>query len=126
MRAQMMQARDAAKTSALNDLSPDHRSKVQGIVDQFNKGSLSREDAATQIDGVLSPAESNAVLGEEQKFRDSMRQMFPSNGGGMGPGAAADHPQMQGQHGDRKPDAGRFLLMLSASPDALRQGGQPH
>jgi hypothetical protein len=122
----MQQARDTAKTAAFNDLSADHRTKVQSIVDQFNKGSLSRDDAANQIDAVLSPDETKAVLTENQKFRDSMHQMFANNGGGMGAGGMQGHQPMQGQRNDRKPDAGRFLLMVSASPDALRQGGPPH
>jgi hypothetical protein len=117
-----MQARDAAKTASFNDLNPDHRAKVQAIVDKFNSGSLSMTDATSQIDGILSPDESKAVLGEQEKFRDAMRQQFANQNGGGG--------QYQGHGGmgmrqRQAPDAGRFLLMMSASPDALRSSGRP-
>jgi hypothetical protein len=98
-----MQARDQAKTAAFNDLSADHRAKVQAIVAQYNNGSIQRDDAVKQIDAVLTPDETKAVLGEEQKMHDAMRQAFAGN------------PRSNGGH-RRAPDAGRFLLMLSASP----------
>lgn len=66
---QFQQAREAAKTAALNDLSPDHRAKVQAIAQQVQSGSLSVQDAAKQIDGILSANETQAVLSEQQNLR---------------------------------------------------------
>jgi hypothetical protein len=124
MPPEVQQARDNAKTAAFNDLSADHRAKVQAIVDKFNSGSLSMQDAGTQIDGVLTPDESKSVLGEQEKFRDAMRQAFANGNGGNGGGPPGSGGGFHGggMHGggDRKPDAGRFLLMMSASQDALR------
>lgn len=116
----MQQARDDAKTAAMNDLSPDHRTAVDAIVQKFDAGSVSMSDAAGQIDALLTPQENTAVLGEAQKFREAMRQAFASNGGPQGgPGG----PPGGGDHGThhRQPDAGRFLLMVSASRDALQR-----
>jgi hypothetical protein len=106
IRQAMQQARDNAKTAAYNDLSADHRGKVQAIVNQVQSGSLSREDGAAQIDKVLTADESKAVLGESQKMREAMRQAFANANGGA-----------HGMHrGNRQPDAGRFLLMISLPP----------
>lgn len=125
---EMQQARDNAKTAAMNDLTPDHRTAVQGIVQKFDAGSVTMSDAATQIDSLLTPNESQAVLSEAQKYREARQQAFAQGGGppqgmggqpGLGPGS---------HHGGHKPDAARFLLMVSASPDALRRefsGGPP-
>ena len=98
----MEQARAQAKTAAFNDLSADHRAKVQAILAQVQSGSLEPQDAASQIDAVLSPSESQAVLGEAQKMRDAMQKAFGNDGPPRG---------MM----NRKPDAGRVLLMLSRS-----------
>lgn len=103
---EILQARDQAKTAAFNDLSPDHRAKVQAIVAQYDSGSIQRDDAVKQIDAVLTPDETKAVLGEQQKMRDAMRQRMANNGEHHFPGSNG------GQR--RAPDAGRFLLMLSA------------
>jgi hypothetical protein len=114
MPPEVQQARDNAKTAAFNDLSPDHRSKVQAIIAQFNNGSIQRDDAVKQIDAVLTPDETKAVLGEQQKLRDAMRQAFANaNGGNGGFGGRR-------RGGNQQPDAGSFLLRLSASPEAGR------
>jgi hypothetical protein len=114
---QFVQIRDNAKTAAFNDLTPDHRAKVQAIADRAAGGSLDREDAAKQIDAILTPAEAQAVLGEQQKMRDAMRQAFASAGGNGGFGNREGY-QRSGER--RQPDAGRFLLMLSG---AFHRGG---
>src|SRR5579862_2211961 len=101
MRAQFQKIRAQYQTAALNDLSADHRAKVQAILAQVQSGSLDRRDAATQIDGILTPAESQAVLAEGQKMRNDMRK------------AMAADANAQGHHMNRKPDAGRILMMLS-------------
>ena len=45
MRAQFEQARTQARTAAMNDLSADHRTKVQAIVTQVQKPSGARRSA---------------------------------------------------------------------------------
>jgi hypothetical protein len=77
---------------------------VQAILAQVQSGSLDRRDAATQIDGILTPGESQAVLAEGQKMRDDMRK------------AMAADANTQGRRMNRKPDAGRILMMLSMPP----------
>lgn len=143
VRAQLDAARDAAKTAALNDLSPATRAKVQSIIDQINNGQQTDlRAAAQQIDAALTPAETKAVLAERDKLRQTMRANMPPRPDGMGPGgpngappngmppngaappnggpANADHPRGFG----RMNDAGGFLLMLGVSREkmhALRQ-----
>jgi hypothetical protein len=113
VRAQMEQARTNAKAAAFNDLSADHRAKVEAIVAKFNDGSLEPADAASQIDAILTPDEAKAVLAEQQKLRDAMRQAFAAANGGNAP----ERPGGYGSRGaNRKPDAGRFLLMVSRQP----------
>ncbi len=102
VRARFEQARTQAKTAAFNDLSPDHRAKIQAISAQVQDGSLDRRAASAQIDAMLSPSETQAVLGEAQKLRDALQKTFA----GEGPS----------QPMNRKPDAGRFLLMVSGQP----------
>ena len=114
MRAQMQQARDNAKTAALNDLSPADRAKVQTIVDQVSNGQLTDlRGAAQQIDAILTLDESKAVLGERDKMMAAIRANMPA---GAAPGG---HPQgATGAH--RVNDAGGFLLQLSISREKLR------
>lgn len=116
----MQQARDEAKAAAMNDLTVDHRTAVQTIVQNFDAGSVSMSDAAGQIDALLTSGENKAVLAEAQKFMETMRQARPE-GGPPGGGMGGPPPPGGGFHHNHKPDAGRFLLMVSASPDALRQ-----
>lgn len=117
MRAQMQQARDAAKTASLNALSADHQAKVQAIVAAFNGGTLDLATAASQIDALLTPDEATAVLAQQQKMRDTMRAAFSGMGGG-----SMGAPPMRGGNGSqtRKPDAGRFLLRVAADPQKVR------
>ncbi len=99
MRAQFEKTRAQYRTAALNELSADHRAKVQAILAQVQSGSLDPRDASTQIDAILTPSESQAVLTQAQKMHDAMRAQM----------ANAGPPH----HMNRKPDAGRFLMMLS-------------
>ena len=128
VRAQMQQARDGAKTAAFNDLSADHRARVQSIVDAIGNGTQTDlRAAATQIDGILSPGEQKAVLAERDKMMQTMRAGMPQggpNGGGAGPnGGPGRGPDGQGNpNGMRRAnDAGRFLLQLSVSRDKMRE-----
>ena len=127
VRAQMQQLHDSAKTNAFNALSADHRARVQAILDQVNAGSLDRRAAATQIDAILSPGESQAVLNEQKKMRDAMRAYFAQNPppGGTGQRAERGGPGGPG-NGQRThtPDAGRTLVMLGTNRPQ-RPPGQP-
>ena len=127
VRAQMQQARDTAKTAALNDLSAANRAKVQSIVDQVNNGQLTDlRAAAQQIDSVLTPAETKAVLAERDKMMQTIRANMPPrpdgagpNGPGPnGPGANGPGPNGAGRGGN---DAGRFLLSLGVSREKMRE-----
>ncbi len=124
-RAQMQQAHDAAKTAALNDLSADHRARVQTIVDAVNNGTQTDlRAAATQIDGILSADEAKAVLAERDKMMQTMRANMPQGGpNGAGPGGPGRGPDGQGNpNGMRRAnDAGRFLLQLSVSREKMRE-----
>lgn len=129
VRAQVQQARDNAKTAAMNDLSPDHRAKVQAIIDKANNAQSMSEllDAAKQIDGVLTPSESKAVLGERDKMMQTMHAEM-AQGGGPGPGQGGPGgpgARNGGDHGGTgaamRNDAGRFLLQLSMSREKMRE-----
>ena len=112
----MQQIRSTAKTAAFNALSADHRARVQAIIDQVNGGSLDRRSAAQQIDAVLTPSETQAVLAQQAKMREEMHAVFAQSGqGGPGPGGpgAGGHGPEGGQH--RQPDAGRTLVMLGSN-----------
>src|SRR5260370_19893208 len=62
-RAQFERARTEARTAVFADLSADHRAQVQAIVDKVNAGTLTNlRDAANQIDAILTPDETKAVL----------------------------------------------------------------
>ncbi len=135
IRAQMQQARDNAKTAAFNDLTPADRAKVQAIINQVNNGQLTDlRAAAQQIDAVLTPAETTAVLGERDKMMAAIRANMPARPDNMGPGPNGAPPNgagpnagpngerphgMWGGHGAKS--AGRFLLQLGVSPEKLRE-----
>lgn len=127
MRAQMEQIHTTARNNALNDLSADHRNRVQAIVNQVNAGTLDRRTAAQQIDAFLSPSESQAVLAEGQKMRESMRAMFQQQNGNMQP-PNGDRMRGEGQAQGRQrraPDAGRVLVMLASNHMRRPPMGQP-
>jgi hypothetical protein len=129
VRAQMQQARDTAKTAALNDLSAANRAKVQSIIDQVNNGQLTDlRAAAQQIDAALTPAETKAVLGERDKMMQTMRANMPPRPDGAGPngpgatGAGPNGAPPNGPGGFRGGnDAGRFLLSLGVSREKMRE-----
>ncbi|HEY8322303.1 MAG TPA: hypothetical protein VIG46_11005 [Candidatus Baltobacteraceae bacterium] len=125
-RAAMQQARADAKAASWSALSADHQTKVQTVVNGFNAGTLDIPTASQQIDAILTPAETTAVLAQSQKLRDAMKAAFAANGGGQG-GAGRG-----GMGAGRTQDAGRFLLSLDADRDkwraamqALRGAGGP-
>ena len=114
----VVQARAAAKTAAFNDLSAPDRAKVQAIIDQVNNGQLTDlRSASQQIDSILTPAETTAVLGERTKMIDAIRANTPARPEGAGPGGQNPSGGMHrgGNH------AGRFLLQLGVNPEKLRE-----
>ena len=119
--------RDTAKTNSFNALSADHRTKVQAIITQFDNGSVAIADAVTQIDAILTPDEAAAVIAQGQAMRDAVRKaLADANGGASPPPPGQGRPPGAGGGGQRRPpDAGRILLQLAASPDALRAAMQP-
>jgi hypothetical protein len=129
VRAQMQQARDNAKTAALNDLSAANRAKVQSIIDQVNNGQQTDlKAAAQQIDAALTPAETKAVLAERDKMTQTMHANMPPRPDGAGPaggpgmnGPGANGAGPNGAHGARGNDAGRFLLSLGVSREKMRE-----
>lgn len=123
--AQIQTLRDTAKTTSFNALSADHRTKVQAIITNFDSGSVAIADAVTQIDAILTPDESKAVIAAGVTMRDAMRKMYADANGGSPPPARQGPPPGAGQNQRRAPDAGRILLQLAASPDALRAAMQP-
>ncbi|MBV9440719.1 MAG: hypothetical protein JOZ24_12065 [Candidatus Eremiobacteraeota bacterium] len=150
-RAAMMKARDDARVAAYAALSADHRTKVQAIIDQVNAGKLTDpRGAAQQIDAILTPDESKAVLAQHDKLRAAMEQAHAAMGGPNGgpppggpgpggPGAApggpggmgpdAHHGGPNGAHGMMN-DAGFVLLQLAVDPQVMRAlhhnaAGQP-
>ena len=132
----LLQARAAAKTASFNDLRPADRAKVQAIIDQVNNGQLTDlRGAASQIDAILSPAETTAVLAERTKMMETLRANMtpgPDGAGTRGPGANGGPPDgARGNGGQRGGNhVGRFLLQLGVSPEKMRElrqaQGQTH
>jgi|SRR5581483_9707499 len=125
--AQVQKLRDTAKDTSFKALSADHLTKVQAIITNFNNGSVSIPDAITQIDAVLTSDEAKAVLAAGQTMRDGMRAMYQADNNGASPPPRPAGPPGGGPPGGgqrRAPDAGRILLQLAASPDALRAAMQ--
>src|SRR5580704_6981918 len=125
--AQMTQARTAAHDASFAALSADHKKTVQMIVDAFDNGKVDMLAGAQQIDAVLTPAEAQAVLAEQKKMRDAIRAAREQNGdanGGGGGGGGMNGGGGGGGYGRRAPDAGRFLITVSASPDKVREAAQ--
>src|SRR5580693_6957539 len=135
--AQMTQARSAAHDASFAALSADHKKTVQMIVDAFDNGKVDILAGAQQIDAVLTPAEAQAVLAEQKKMRDAIRAAREQNGdssggggmnggggGGMNGGGGGGMNGGGGGYGRRAPDAGRFLITVSGSPDKVRDALQ--
>jgi len=140
MTATMDKIHAAAKTSAYGALTPDHRAKVQAIVDQVKAGTVTPRDGGAQIDALLTPDEKTAVLAASKKAHEDMRAAMsaagygPPDGGGGGPpggpppgagpppgGGPPDGGPggMSGRHRPT-PTAGRELIMLSMTPEQMR------
>jgi hypothetical protein len=124
MRAAMEKARDDAKTSAMGDLSADHRAQVQKIVDAVNAGTdTDLSGAVQQVDAILSPDEAKAVSGERDKMMATVKAAVQANGGGTTGGQAgggATGARRGGGGMMRSKDPGRFLLMVNLSRERMQ------
>ncbi|HEV2262699.1 MAG TPA: hypothetical protein VGR69_10475 [Candidatus Rubrimentiphilum sp.] len=129
LQAQMQTLRTNAATAAYAAMSVDHRTKVQAIITSFNNGGVTIPDAVKQIDAILTPAEAAAILDQGQKAREAMRAAFMAAAAASGatpPPRRPDAGQGQGENAPRRPpDAGRVMLSIAASQDALRAAMQP-
>jgi hypothetical protein len=135
-RAKMEAARVDAKAAAYSVLTPAHATAVSGIIAQVTAGSLDRRAAAGQIDAVLTPDEQKAVLAAAEKSRTAMRAAMmgagapPPGAGPPPPGAGAPPPPGGPPPGAGPPppgggrfgppSAGRYLLMVSMTPEQRR------
>jgi hypothetical protein len=113
-RAKFEQYRAVARANALKALSPDHQAKVQAVVTALVGGSIKMRDATAQIDAILSPDESKALLAQAQQMRNAMSA---ANGGSNPPPGGA---MGQGPPGGAQTNAGRFLLRLLLTPQQMR------
>ena len=150
----MRELRGQASAAALGALSPDHRSRVQQIAADANRqiraawssrqpstdasaspqprrGAMRGEitsivaKSAGEIDALLTPQESQAVLTQRQTFESERDTILASTASQMRPLLTGDQQQkldtwsakMKG-HAARvqQADAGRFLLMAAAPP----------
>ena len=116
LQAKFDQLRADARTNSLKALSADHQTKIQPIIAGFNAGTVTPTDAIAQIDAILTPDESKAILDQNQKMRDARKALRPANAGPSPERANADKPKV-----DAAPDAGRTLLSLLASPEKFRE-----
>ncbi|MDB5039600.1 MAG: hypothetical protein JWN27_326 [Candidatus Eremiobacteraeota bacterium] len=127
-RAQIERARTEARTAVFADLSADHRAQVQAIVDKLNAGTLTNPvDAAKQIDAILTPDETKAVLAERAKAAAGMHRGGPD---GAGPPPGGPPPGAPPQPGGPPPgapgmrpggSAGGFIVRVSVAPEKLHE-----
>jgi Spy/CpxP family protein refolding chaperone len=115
-------ARAEARTAAMNDLSADHRARVQAIVDQVNAGTLDDlRTARQQIAAIITPDEANAVLRERDAMLQAQGVATPeptpntrpgARGARLLPSAAPRHPELI--------EAAAFLLAAAMTPGRIR------
>jgi hypothetical protein len=137
MRAKLDAVGAQAKNEGYAALSPDHRAQVQAIVAKVTSGALDSRAAGEQIDALLSPEETKAVLGIAGSLRARVGAVLgggpppppgagPPPDGGPPPGAGAPPdggppadggPPGGGRHA---PSAGAFLLRVSVTPEQMR------
>jgi hypothetical protein len=127
IRAKMEQLRASIRTEALTALSADHRKAVQAVLDQVASGKLKdAREAAKQIDAIVTPDETKAVLATRDALRNEMRGMMgpPPGGAPQGGPPQGGPPQGGGDHHDGGPprmnDAGFYLLQLSLTREQMR------
>src|ERR1700688_3266891 len=131
-RAKIVRARTEARTAVFADLSADHRAQVQAIVDKLNAGTLTNPvDAAKQIDAILTPDETKAVLAERAKASAGMHRGGPDGAGppsggpppgGPPPGGPPPGGPPPGAPGMRPGgSAGGFIVRVSVAPEKLHE-----
>jgi hypothetical protein len=92
--------RDAARTRAAAALSDDHRAQVAAVVNRVKAGQLGdARTAAQQIDAILTPQESQAVLAARDAMMNDIRAAAAGGGPGMGgpPGPGGGGPGAGGE-----------------------------
>lgn len=136
MRAKLDKMHADAKAASFNALSTDHRTKVQAIVGQVTAGTVTAREAVQQIDTLLTPDEKSGVFAASKKMRADVRAAMRADHDGPPPDAASHNgppgpggpavgapgvPPPAGGHEmhRRRPDAGRYLLMMSMTPDQM-------
>jgi len=133
-RQRMEQARDTARAQAIAALSGDHQAKVDAVLTRVKAGQLTDlRDAAHQIDALLTPKESQAVLAARDKLMADMRGTVqgsgapPAAGPGLappsGPGEDREGPPPGGRGGAghaMRNDPGFAILLLSLDRDQMR------
>jgi hypothetical protein len=121
-RAAMEKARADAKAAVYNALTPAHVAGVTAIMAKVTAGTLDRRAASAQIDALLTPDETKAVLAAGARARSAMRPGGPPPPGAGPPPPGAGPPPGGGRFGP--PSAGRLVLMLSMPP-RQRRGTMP-
>jgi hypothetical protein len=112
MRAKMDKLRADTRSAAFNALSPDHQKAVQAVIDQLSSGKLKDpRDAGAQINKILTPDETKAVLAIAQKTTDAMKAIGPPPGGPPG-GDRRGPPPVN--------DAGHLFIFVSLSREQMR------
>ncbi len=112
MRAKIDAVGAQAKAESLAALMPDHRARVQAILAKVAAGGLDPHEAEGQIDALLSPLETKAVMDIAVATTERMRAVFgggppggPPGGGPPGGGPPGGGPDA-GPPGGGPPDAG--------------------
>ncbi len=96
--------RDAARMQALAALSADHQAKVNAVLGGVKSRQITDlRDAAKQIDAILNPKESQAILAARDKMNADIRAAFGAPDGGPPPGGP---PPGGGPPGDGPPAGG--------------------
>jgi hypothetical protein len=119
MRAAMEKVRTDTQASTMSDLSADHRAQIQKIIDGVNNGTdTDFAGDVTKIDGILSPEESKAVLGERDKMTAAVKAAAAQSGGAGGAGGGAGGRRGGGMM--KSNDPGRFVLYVNLSRERMR------
>ncbi|HME81770.1 MAG TPA: hypothetical protein VKF82_06805 [Candidatus Eremiobacteraceae bacterium] len=131
VRAQVDQARAAARTAALGALTPANRDRLGQVIGQLAIAQTPDVNAAAKtLDASLSPKESKAVLDAQSAFDAQMKQIMDQARGQMGGGSQDNRPSFGPRPGDQgPPDAGLTLMRLAVPPigppQFFRTGGPP-
>ena len=124
VRAKLEAAHAAARDAAFRTLTPEHRTRAQAIIDGITADrTADPRAAAKQIDTLLTPDESKAVLAEGQRLLEKLQSLWPPPGQGGPPvllrvGGEGSKPLPGGGFAAFacEPTAGMTLLFLSVTP----------